>query len=143
MNRPNGVSIYRSILIDILGVLMLIAVPLVGWIPGPGGLPLLFGGLGLLAINHSWARRLLGQIKTKGTNLYEIIFPENKRAYILYDILGALIIVAAISLLYQTTRNLLDSVAIAAGFFGLTLLLANRRRIEKLTAFIKQKILHR
>lgn len=120
---------------------MLLAVPLVGWIPGPGGVPLLIGGLGLLAINHAWAKRLLEQVKTKGTNLYQLIFPRNKRAYVFYDVIGALIVIAAVSLLYQTTRNLLDSIAIAAGFFGLGLLLANRQRIEKLMAFVKKRIL--
>lgn len=143
MSNKKPVPVYRRILIDVLGVLMLLAVPLVAWIPGPGGLPLLFGGLGLLAINHSWAKRLLEQIKTKGTDLYQLVFPQNKKAYIFYDVLGAMIVVAAISLLYQTTRNLFDSIAIAAGFFGLTLLLANRRRIEKLTAFVKRRILRK
>jgi len=132
-------ALWRRVLIDVLGVLMLLAVPLVAWIPGPGGIPLLFGGLGLLAINHAWAGRILEQVKTKGTDLYQIIFPQNRRAYIFYDVLGALIIVVAVSLLYQTTRNLLDSVAVAGCFFGLTLLLANRRRIEKLTSYARRK----
>lgn len=130
--------LWQRISIDLLGFLMLCAVPLVGWIPGPGGIPLLLGGLGLLSINHDWAKKLLEDVKTKGTSIYEIIFPQNKKIYFLYDAVGIIGLALSIFALTQVTRNLWQSLAIAAIFFMSGLLLANRRRLDKITEFIKK-----
>jgi drug/metabolite transporter (DMT)-like permease len=67
----------KLILLDILGVSMLIGAALIGWLPGPGGIPLAIGGLALLAINHTWAERWLKHFKKKGL---EIKDKFNKRS---------------------------------------------------------------
>jgi hypothetical protein len=36
---------------------------LLGWLPGPGGIPLFLVGLSLLAINHEWAKKRMDSIK--------------------------------------------------------------------------------
>lgn len=59
----------RIILTDVLGVTMMIVAPLIGWLPGPGGIPLFIAGLGLLSINHQWAKRLLEYLKLHGSNI--------------------------------------------------------------------------
>ena len=129
---------WQRVLIDALGFLMLAAVPLVGWIPGPGGVPLLLGGLGLLSINHEWARRLLHQVKTKGTSLYEVAFPENPRIYLLYDLIGIFGLGISIYLATIVTGSLKLSLSIAGIFFTGSLLLANRKRLDKITAYIQK-----
>ncbi len=139
MVKPvNKRPFYQRVAIDIAGFAMLAAVPLVGWIPGPGGIPLVLGGLGLLALNHEWAERWLLQFKAKGTSFYEILFPKNKLFYWLYDILGVGLVSGAVYLRYQATRNWLDALSIALIFFGSGLLLANRQRIEHIVSFFKR-----
>lgn len=126
------------ILTDLLGILMLIGAVVFGWIPGPGGVPLLLGGLGLLSINHVWARKLLIKAKDKGSSLYEVIFPNNTKIHWLYDMLGLIVGSTAIFIITQDTKNLTQSLAIAAVFVSVGLLVTNRRRLEKISAFAKK-----
>ena len=44
--------------VAVLGSAMIIAAPLAGWLPGPGGIPLFLMGLALLATEFLWAKRL-------------------------------------------------------------------------------------
>ena len=129
----------RALVIDILGVLMLIGAVLFGWLPGPGGVPLLLGGLGLLSINHEWARKLLQEVKNKGNSLYDIFFPNNAFIHWLYDLLGVGIAVAAIYIISLETRNFIQTIAIAVVFVSVGLLATNRRRIEKIGRFVNKK----
>jgi len=48
----------KRVLVDTAGYLLIVASALTGWLPGPGGLPLLIGGLGLISINNKWAMDL-------------------------------------------------------------------------------------
>jgi putative transmembrane protein PGPGW len=43
--------------------LLLIAAPLTGWLPGPGGIPLFIAGLAVLASEFEWAQRVLYKVK--------------------------------------------------------------------------------
>lgn len=61
------------IILDIVGILLLVLALLVGWLPGPLGIPLTIAGLSLLAINHDWAKRLLERIKTEGLKVKDKI----------------------------------------------------------------------
>ncbi len=128
----------KAIGIDILGVLMLIGAVLFGWLPGPGGVPLLLGGLGLLSINHAWAKRLLHKIKEKGTSIYDIFFPDKKWVHWAYDIAGLCVLLIAIYIISIETKNLTQSLAIAAVFIGTGLLLTNRRRLEAISRFVQK-----
>ena len=49
----------------VLGGLMLLAVPIIGPLPGPGGVFLLAGGLILILRNSLWARRRWARIKRR------------------------------------------------------------------------------
>ncbi len=51
---------------DALGILLLVIALLIGWLPGPGGIPLTIAGLALLAVNHNWARRWLALLVKSG-----------------------------------------------------------------------------
>lgn len=67
------------IILDIVGVLLLLLAVLVGWLPGPAGIPLALAGLSLLAINHDWAKRLLMRMKTEGLKLKQRIISRFKK----------------------------------------------------------------
>jgi hypothetical protein len=60
--HPRKLLIYR-IGVGVLGGLLVIAAPLTGWLPGPGGIPLLILGLAVLASEFEWAQRLLFRVK--------------------------------------------------------------------------------
>lgn len=111
---------------------MLIGALLFGWIPGPGGVPLLLGGLALLSLNHEWARRLLMRARQQGSFLFEFLFPDNKIVKAAYDALGAVLIAMSVLILNQFTHNLAKSTAVMLIFLGIGLLLSNRRRLQRL-----------
>lgn len=129
----------RAILIDILGVLMLIGALLLGWIPGPGGIPLLLGGLALLAINHDWAKRLLERAKQEGEQFISRLFSEHPTAKIAFDVLSLVLFVVAGWLWYSYDQNLIRSIAVMLLILGLSLFLGNRKRLERIVAFVKRK----
>ena len=49
--------------VGVVGGLLIIAAPLTGWLPGPGGIPLFIAGLAVLASEFEWAQRLLYRVK--------------------------------------------------------------------------------
>jgi hypothetical protein len=59
---PKKLLFYR-IGVGVVGGLLLIAAPLTGWLPGPGGIPLFIAGLAVLASEFEWAQRLLYRVK--------------------------------------------------------------------------------
>lgn len=58
-------NLIRRILITILGVLLIIAALLTGWLPGPGGIPLAIAGFWVLAKEYDWAEDALDWMKDK------------------------------------------------------------------------------
>lgn len=48
----------RRILTLIFGMLLVVSAPLIGWIPGPGGMVLFLLGIAVLATEFEWAERL-------------------------------------------------------------------------------------
>jgi Kef-type K+ transport system membrane component KefB len=131
-------SVPKKIAIDILGVLLIIASGLFGWLPGPGGLPLLFAGLSLLATNHEWARRLLDRLKNEGTKLMDIVFKDHPILVIIYDIVAISLLIAAGIIFGNATGNILRGLATALIFLGIGLFLGNRKRITSLNRFVRK-----
>jgi hypothetical protein len=62
--------LWKVIILDTLGVLLMILAVLTGWLPGPGGIPLFIAGLALLAINHTWAQAKLDWVKAHSKDLF-------------------------------------------------------------------------
>lgn len=128
----------KRILTDTAGYLMLLGAVLFGWLPGPGGVPLLIGGLSLLSIHNEWARKLLHKVKEKGSSLYDIFFPDNKWVQSAYDVLGVFIGGVAIYIISLETKNLIQTLAIAVVFVSVGLLVTNRKRLEKISRVIQK-----
>ena len=126
----------KAIAIDMLGVLMLIGAAAFGWLPGPGGVPLLLGGLSLLSIRHKWAKDLLNKIKNGGSSVYEMFFPNNKLVHFLYDLLSLTVAASAVYLLQRTTKNSLQTVSVMAICVAAGLFVTNRRRLERISKWI-------
>lgn len=130
----------RRIIVDILGVLAIIAAAITSPIPGPGGIPLLILGLSLLATNHEWAERLLLAVKKHGLNLGEKIFVDNTKVKLLLDALSVILIAAAVLLVTHATKSVFKTAAISLFFLALLVFFGNRNRSKHVKRLFKQKL---
>ena len=137
--KKNDRTRFQRIGIDIIGILLIIASGLVGWIPGPGGLPLFFGGLGLLASNHEWAERIFIEIKERGNSIADFIFRDHPVVVIAYDILATALVVTGAIVIGTANRNIFITVGIIVFFMGLALYLGNKKRLQRFSSWIKSK----
>jgi hypothetical protein len=78
--------IWKVVLYDIAGIGCLLLVPFLGPLPGPGGIPLLLAGFGLLAVNHDWADDAILYVKKHSDSLIKVIFPDRTIIKWLWDI---------------------------------------------------------
>jgi uncharacterized protein (TIGR02611 family) len=68
----------RRIFLVIAGFTMLVAGVVMLVTPGPGML-VIFLGLGLLAAEFVWARRLMDKIRSEGGRLKDAVFPTREQ----------------------------------------------------------------
>lgn len=86
--------LWKIVAYDIAGVGCLILVPIIGPLPGPGGIPLLLAGFGFLAVNHDWADDAVIFTKKHSDNMIKVVFPDKTWAKWSWDVsLVALFIV--------------------------------------------------
>lgn len=129
---------WRKLATDLAGVGLIILAILTGWIPGPGGVPLFLAGLGLLAINHEWARRWLQHFKTHGLRLAEAFFRDHPVIMAIYDVL-AIGLLAVGTLILINLQGLFKSLAAVSLFLGLGLFLGNRKRLQRISNHFRSK----
>ena len=122
----------KRIAIDTAGYLLIVAAALTGWLPGPGGIPLFIAGLGLLAINNEWARRLRDYLLQHGGRIVKVLFPANPIVQWLYDIVVVLLWVLVFILAEQHAALWQISLAIALFFLSVAIALLNRDRMRRL-----------
>ena len=121
----------KAILIDILGFTCSIIAPFLGWLPGPGGIPLVILGLSLLANNHEWAERLMHKLKKHSANASKKVTEASPAMRWTIDILSIIFIALAVTLLTQYTRNLATTAGISLSAAGIILLATNQNRYKK------------
>lgn len=129
---------FKRIAIDVLGYLLILAAGLTGWLPGPGGLPLLIIGLSLLATNNEWAARLLLRVKQHGGKLSDRLFSTNKRMQLLVDAIGVALVAIAVVLLSTVTRDIAKTATISLLVSSCLLLLGNRKRMDAIRSFMRR-----
>lgn len=117
---------------DMLAVICFIGVILFGWLPGPGGLPLFLAGLGLLSINHDWAKRWLDKLKSKTTNFRQVLFPDNKHVKLIYDLLAFILLGLGLWLIERQVNRVVNALSLGVFGLALTVFLVNRDRIDRL-----------
>lgn len=116
--------------LDFLGYLCLLLVILVGWLPGPGGIPLLVTGLSLLSINNKWAQRLLNYVKLRSDSIRKIFFPKNATIERNWDIFSVVLLGFAFYLSMNTSELPLKVIATTLGVGSTTIFFFNRSRLE-------------
>lgn len=137
--KRDGRTRFQRIGIDIIGVLLIIASGLAGWIPGPGGLPLFFGGLGLLASNHEWAERIFVEIKGRGNSIADFMFRDHPVLVLAYDIAATALVITGAIIVGAATKNIFITIGIIAFFLGISIFLGNKKRFQRLSNWVKSK----
>ena len=118
----------KRIIIDFSGYFLVLLSPFVGLLPGPGGIALFLGGLGLLSLNNRWARQLREYATKHGGRMIEILFPRNTTIEWLYDTLVVALLALASVLVWRRSAVWQLSLAIAGYFAALFVALTNRDR---------------
>ena len=131
-------SFLRRFGTDIAGYTCLLLVVLLGPLPGPGGIPLLLAGLGLLSIHNSWARRLLEYVKRHSESFRALLFPQRPIIELMWDIVGSVLFISSILLVVFGNGWLIRSLTLSLGALAVVVLLNNRSRIRNLTIKIKR-----
>jgi hypothetical protein len=129
----------KHILLDTLGFLLMLISPLFGWLPGPGGIPIFIAGLGLLAINHEWAKRWLKTIKEKGVNVIDAIFVKHPVWEAFYDIMTVIFVVVGVQLLNTYTKNITLTIGILLLLTAFVLFIGNRKRLKRFMNHVKNR----
>src|SRR5581483_5552244 len=88
----------KRILTDLAGYGLILLGVAFGWVPGPGGVPLIIAGLGLLSVNNEWAARIRTRLLAHGGKLVKVLFPPHPYIQWLYD-LACIILLAFVALL--------------------------------------------
>lgn len=127
--RPHSV---RKPLVFILGVLLVCIAPLVGWIPGPGGIAVFLAGIGILATEFDWAESLKSFFLHKVPKEVKKRWRPTPKWELTFDITALLMLAAALVCAYKSIWAPVISLAIGA----ICLLFFNRGRVEK----IKQRL---
>lgn len=125
---------------DTLGALLILGAIFFGWLPGVGGIPLFLAGLGLLAINNHWARRLLEFTRERGAKIYNTMFTDHPHLMWLYDILSIGIAATCVSLLIFHDSYLIRAIAFFFLTIAILIFFANRGRLQKTYSYLKRKL---
>lgn len=130
-------KLFRIIITDLVGAGLLILSVLTGWLPGPGGIPLLVAGLGLLAINHEWAKQLLDKVKTHGLKLADNFFREHKVLMAVYDCIAIGLAVGGILILIHF-QGFIKTISTVLFTLSLALFLGNRKRAKRIVRYFRK-----
>jgi hypothetical protein len=128
----------KRILTDVAGYFLILAGVATGWIPGPGGIPLVLAGLGLLSIHNKWAMRIRDYLLDNGGKFVQILFPPNKYVQILYDIVVILLLVFVGVLIWMQSAIWQISLAVALFFIALLIAGLNRDRATRIKNSLKK-----
>lgn len=138
MKLPKKDSKATRIGTDIAGIACLMLVPFIGWIPGPGGIPLLLTGLGLLAINHEFARNWLNYVKRNSESLQKVVFPDIKWLQWAWDSFCIILLFSGLWLSFNASHILLKSLSFSFMFAATTIFMLNRNRLDRLDRRIRR-----
>ena len=117
--------------INCLGFGLLVLGIIVAPIPGPGGTPLILGGLGILSINNHWAYRLRCYLLNSHKSISTIIFPANPWARFAWDLAGAVAFGLGLSILVNLEAIWTRIIATVLLSIAISIWGSNHRRAER------------
>lgn len=129
---------WKVLATDTLGVLLLMLVPFLGPLPGPGGIPLLIAGFGLLAVNHDWADGAILYVKKHSESLRSVVFPNITWVKWAWDVFAALLLIGGTYLNFVAENWFIKGLSIGIMASSTTLFMLNRNRILWLDSFLRR-----
>lgn len=135
---PKERPLYKRIAIDIAGFGLMIIAPFLGWLPGPGGIPLFLAGLGLVSLNHEWAENLLknfDRLRTEFTDKYLMTSP---RVSFTIDIVFVLTLLAGSYIAITQDTYIIKALGLATISVSFIILISNQKRFERIVRFFKK-----
>lgn len=135
---------YQRILIDIAGFGLVIAAPFTGIFPGPGGIPVFLAGLGLLSINHEWARKLFENFEQWWQTVTEKIFMAHPWISRLLDATCIMTLTLGIWVAFYVKQSVLPAqivqgIGIGIITFSLVVILSNQRRYQRVKKLLVRR----
>lgn len=121
----------KRILTDLAGYALILLGALLSPVPGPGGIPLIIAGLGLLSINNEWARRLRALLLRHGGRIVKLLFPPLPFVQWLYDAVTVLLLGLVTALVWKHSALWQVSLAIALFFLAIFVAATNRDRYRR------------
>ena len=131
MSKRSNRPFVKRLAIDIAGFGLIIISPLLGWLPGPGGIPVFLAGLGILSLNYEWAENLLKDFEKKRVAFVEKYLVGNKKVARTIDLLCISIIGLAVWLFLMTDNTIFRFMNIGMGSFALFILVSNQKRLDR------------
>lgn len=124
---------------DIAGFTCLVLVLPIGALPGPGGIPLLVAGLGLLSVHNKWAKSLLDYVDKHSSSLRDIFFPKRKNIELIWDIFAICLLVSAFAVAILSEQLPVKILGTTMGAISTTTFMLNRSRLDRLQKrFVKR-----
>jgi len=125
---------------DIAGYTCLLLVLPIGLLPGPGGIPLLVAGLGLLSIHNIWAKGMLDYVKKHSQSLRTIFFPRKRAIEWFWDLSAIALFVSACIISIYADYWFFKAMGTGMGAVSTTIALFNRGRLDSLQRRFKRNI---
>ncbi len=130
--------IYQRVAIDVAGFGLMIIAPFLGWLPGPGGIPLFLAGLGLVSLNHQWAADLLKDFERRRDEFTDKYLMSSPRVSLAVDIVCLLAIVGGAFLTITYSELLYRGIGLFTLSISLIIILSNQKRFERIYKQIKK-----
>lgn len=137
-NKPQR-SRGKRILIDIAGFGLMIIAPFLGWLPGPGGIPLFLAGLGLVSTNHAWAKRLLRDFDVRRVELTDKYLMAGWAFSIFIDIVCIAVLCLGLYISFSSDELIKRALGLGLTSFALIVILSNQKRLDRIFAKFKNK----
>lgn len=121
---------WKRISTDIAGYGCLLGALLFGWLPGPGGIPLLLAGLGFLSVYNPWAKRLLKFVKRHSSSVKDMLFQDAWHIKLVWDVFIITLLVIATFIIVKVDNRPLQGIAVGFYCLSIVVFLFNRNRIR-------------
>jgi hypothetical protein len=139
VSKRQNHSLIKRIGIDIGGFGLILLGLLTGWLPGPGGIPLVLAGLALLSLNYEWAEKILKDFDRKRIEYSEKYLNADPVTSRFIDVFCIIIIFVGGWIISSQ-----DSVAFRASggallLLGIITILSNQKRFQRIFSKKKNK----
>ena len=138
MSKRQNHSFAKRIAIDIGGFGLIIAGILFGWLPGPGGVPLVLAGLGLLSLNYVWAEKLIKDFDKKRIEYTDKYLQADPLTSKFMDVISILLLIGGVWALATQENIFLKGLGLGLAFVGITVLISNQKRLERALKRLKK-----